>query len=87
MNNELEKLWHSYLIETIVERTDKEKEIIENSSKKYNTLRDMLNKEQLIALQEYDNSLSEVSNISEKNSFITGFKFAARILSEALYGK
>lgn len=87
MNNELEKLWHSYLIETIVERTDKEKEIIENSSEKYKTLRNMLNKEQLIALQEYDNSLLEVSNISERNSFIIGVKFTTRILFEALCDK
>lgn len=84
MKKELEKLWRSYLIETIAERSDKENEIIKNLTKKDNYLREMLNKEQLSALEEYDNALLRVSNISEKNAFIIGFKFATRILIEAL---
>lgn len=84
MKKELEKLWHSYLIETIVERNDKEKEIIKQLSEKDNHLREMLNKEQIAALEEYDNAFLRVSNISEKNSFIIGFKFATQILIEAL---
>lgn len=84
MKKELEKLWRSYLIETIAERSDKENEIIKNLTKKDNHLREMLNKEQLSALEEYDNALLRVSNISEKNAFIIGFKFATRILIEAL---
>ncbi len=84
MKKELEKLWHSYLIETIVERTDREKEIINQLTEKDNHLREMLNKEQIAALEEYDNAFLRVSNISEKNSFVIGFKFATRILIEAL---
>ena len=84
MNNELEKLWYSYLIETVVERSDKEKEIIKICSEKYNILKEMLNKEQLVALQEFDNASLKASGISEKNSFIIGFKFAVQILLEAL---
>ena len=87
MAKELEKLWYSYLIETIVERTDKDKDIIKNVSEKYNILQNMLNKEQLIALQEYDNALLKVSSLSEKDSFIIGFKFATKILFETLYEK
>lgn len=87
MAKELEKLWCSYLIETIVERTDKDKDIIKNASEKYNILQNMLNKEQLIALQEYDNALLKVSSLSEKDSFIIGFKFATKILFETLYEK
>lgn len=79
MKKELEKLWHSYLIETIVERNDKEKEIIKQLTEKDNHLREMLNKEQIAALEEYDNAFLRVSNISEKNSFIIGVKFATRI--------
>lgn len=84
MKKELEKLWRSYLIETIAERSNKENEIIKNLTEKDNYLREMLNKEQLSALEEYDNALLRVSNISEKNAFIIGFKFATRILIEAL---
>lgn len=87
MSKELENLWYSYLIETTVERTDEDKEIINDVSDKYNILQDMLNKEQLIALQEYDNALLKVSNMSERNSFTIGFKFATKILFEALYEK
>lgn len=84
MQKELEKLWYSYLIETIVGRNNKEKEIIKNLSVKDNYLREMLNKEQISALEEYDNALLKVSSISEKNAFIIGFKFATRVLLEAL---
>ena len=85
MQKELEKLWRSYLIETIVERNDKEKEVIKNLTEKDNHLREMLNEEQISALSEYDDALLKVSSISEKNSFVIGFKFATRILLEALY--
>lgn len=84
MKSELEKLWYSYLIETTVERNDKEKEAIKQLTEKDNHLREILNKEQIAALEEYDNALLKVSNISEKNSFIIGFKFATRILFETL---
>lgn len=84
MQKELEKLWYSYLIETISERNDKEKEIIKQLTEKDNHLREMLNKEQIFALEEYDNALLKVSSISEKNAFIIGFKFATRVLLEAL---
>lgn len=56
MKKELEKLWHSYLIETIVERSGREKEIINQLTEKDNHLREMLNKEQIAALEEYDNA-------------------------------
>lgn len=72
------------MIETIVERSDREKEIINQLTEKDNRLREMLNKEQIAALEEYDNAFLRVSNISEKNSFVIGFKFAIRILIEAL---
>lgn len=84
MKKELEKLWYSYLIETIVERDVKEKEAIEKLTEKDNLLREMLNKEQLSSLEEYDNAMLRVCNILEKNSFTIGFKFATRIIFEAL---
>ncbi len=85
MKKELEKLWYSYLNETIVERNDKEKEAVNNLTAKDNFLREMLDNEQISALEEYDNAMLKVCNISEKNSFIVGFKFATRIILEALY--
>lgn len=84
MKKKLEELWYSYLIETIAERNTKEKEIIKQLSEKDNYLREMLNKEQISALEEYDNALLKVSSISEKNAFIVGFKFATRILFETM---
>lgn len=84
MQKELEKLWYSYLIETIAERNANEKEIISKLSEKDNKLREMLNKEQISALEEYDNALLKVSGISEKNAFVIGFKIAIRILFEAM---
>ncbi len=87
MKTELERLWYSYLIETVCERNSKEKEVIRQLSEKDNFLRDMLNKEQLSALEEYDNAFLKVSSISEKNAFVVGFKFAMRILIESLHDK
>lgn len=84
MRKELEDLWYNYLIEVMVERTDKEKEIIKNLTESDNCLRDKLNDEQKALLQNYDNAFMQVSRISEKNAFVKGVKFATRFLVEAL---
>lgn len=87
MRKELEDLWYNYLIEVIVERTDKEKEIIKNLTESDNCLRDKLNEEQKELLEEYDDAFMQVSRISEKNAFVKGVQFAARFLVEALCGE
>lgn len=84
MRKELEDLWYNYLIEVMVERTDKEKEIIKNLTESDNCLRDKLNDEQKALLQNYDNAFMQVSRISEKNAFVKGVQFATRFLVEAL---
>lgn len=82
MKKVLEDLWYHYLTEVVVERSDKEAEIIKECE---NALHTKLNEEQKSAFEKYDNALSTVNRISEKNAFIKGFQFATKFLIEALY--
>lgn len=87
MRQVLEDLWYYYLIEAPMERNDKEKAIISEWSEKENYFRSKLNEEQLKFLNEYDDAVSQVGRISEKNAFLKGVMFATRFLVEALCGE
>lgn len=84
MRKDLEDLWFYYLIEVPIKRSSKEKATIKGWAEKEQYFRSRLNDEQLAVLAEYDNAVSEVSRISEKNAFIKGVKFTARFFIEAL---
>lgn len=85
MKKYLENLWFNYLIEIPIARSEKEKTIINNWSEKEKYFRSILNEEQIKAFNEYDNALSMVSRISEKNAFVKGVMFATQFLFEALH--
>lgn len=87
MRKGLEDLWFYYLIEVPIKRSSKENKTIKEWSEKEEYFRSRLNDEQLAVLAEYDNAVSEVSRISEKNAFIKGVMFATRFIFEALYGE
>lgn len=85
MKNNLENLWLNYIIEIPMNKTDKEKEIISEWAKKEDYFYAMLSKEQINAFEDYDNTLSQVNRITEKNAFIKGVMFATRFIFEAMY--
>lgn len=87
MQKDLEKLWFEYLIEAPVEKSKREQTIINNFKKKEKSFRSHLNKEQIEFLEEYDNAVSEVNSISEKNAFVKGIMFATKFIFQALYEK
>lgn len=87
MRKDLEDLWFNYLIELPIVRSEKEKTTIKEWSQKEKYFRSKLNKEQIEILDEYDDALSAVSRISEKNAFIKGVMFATRFIFEALSGE
>lgn len=87
MQKDLEVLWFDYLIEFPIARSKKEKTTIDKWSKKEKYFRSKLNEEQIIILDEYDDAVSAVSRISEKNAFLKGFMFATRFIFQALYGE
>ena len=84
MSNDLEKLWFEYLIEFPIKNSEKEKQIINEYTEKENLFRSKLNKEQIEIFEEYDNAVSKVSSISEKNAFLKGIMFATRFIFQAL---
>ncbi len=85
MQNDLEKLWFDYLIEFPIKNSEKEKQIINEFTKKESQFRSKLNEEQVKLLEEYDSAVSKVSSISEKNAFVKGIMFATKFLFQALY--
>ncbi|MBQ8765368.1 MAG: hypothetical protein IJZ16_01030 [Clostridia bacterium] len=84
MKKELDNLWYSYLIESVLKKSDKEKELIKQFSTDNNTLIETLNNQQKELLEKYDQSLSTLNGLTEKMAFIKGVKFTARFLFEAL---
>ena len=84
MKKDLQDLWFDYIIEFPIERNEKERATIEEWSKKEKDFRSFLNEEQLKFLEEYDNAVSAVGRISEKNAFLKGVRFATRFIFEAL---
>lgn len=87
LEKELEKLWHSYIIEETSKRNDQETELIKNWSAKESNFRAKLNQEQLKLLEEYDAAVCKMSSATEKNAFVKGVKFTARFFIEALCEK
>lgn len=86
MQKDLENLWFNYLIEIPIKRSAEEIAAINELSEKEKYFRSILNEEQLTVFTEYDNFLSKVSRISEKNAFIKRIMFATRFIFQALYG-
>ena len=84
MKKELDNLWYSYLIESVLKKSDKEKELIKQFSTDNNALMETLNNQQKELLEKYDQSLSTLNGLTEKMAFIKGVKFTARFLFEAL---
>ncbi|MBQ8767756.1 MAG: hypothetical protein IJZ16_13245 [Clostridia bacterium] len=84
MKKELDDLWYSYLVETILKKSDNEKELIKQFSVDDKALREALNNEQKQLLEKYDQSSSIMNSLTEKFAFVKGVKFAVRFLFEAL---
>lgn len=84
MEKLLENLWFNYIIELPIQKTKKEKQIVSEWLKQEKYFRSKLNEEQIEFLEEYDNALSEVNRITEKNAFIKGVMFATRFIFEAM---
>lgn len=87
MKKELENLWFNYLIEVPIKRSNEENIIINKMTEKDKLFRSILNEEQIRILNEYDDAVSQVGRISEKNAFIKGVMFATRFILEALCEK
>lgn len=87
MKKELENLWFNYLIEAPIKRSNEENIIINKLTEKDKLFRSILNEEQIRILNEYDDVVSQVGRISEKNAFIKGVMFATRFILEALCEK
>lgn len=85
MRKELENLRFNYLIEVPIKRSNEENIIINKLTEKDWLFRSSLNEEQIKFFNEYDDAVTQVGRISEKNAFIKGIMFATRFILEALY--
>lgn len=84
MKKELDNLWYSYLMESVLKKSDKENQLIKQFSTDENALVKTLNDEQKLLFDKYDKSLSSLNGLTEKMAFIKGVKFTVRFLLEAL---
>lgn len=84
MKKELDKLWYSYLHEKPLTRTNEEKSLIEKFLSVEKDFLSTLNSEQKNKFTIYDDTLSRLNNLSEKNAFIKGVTFAAHFFIEVL---
>ena len=85
MKKDLEDLWYNYIIEISLKKDKREKTAISRFVEKEEEIRSMLDEKQLSKLEEYDDAVSEMSSISEKNAFIKGVSFATKFIFQALY--
>lgn len=85
MKKDLEDLWYNYIIEISLKKDKREKTAISRFVEKEEEIRSMLDEKQLSKLEEYNDAVSEMSSISEKNAFIKGVSFATKFIFQALY--
>ncbi|MBQ3604367.1 MAG: hypothetical protein IJA02_11035 [Clostridia bacterium] len=84
MQNLLEDLWFSYLIEDRVSLSDSENIIVKSSSEKRDKIYNTLNPVQKNAFDEYEENSNDICNIYEKHAFLKGVHFAVKFLIGAM---
>ncbi|MBQ8767639.1 MAG: hypothetical protein IJZ16_12660 [Clostridia bacterium] len=85
MQKDLENLWYNYVNEISLKKDKKEKTAISRFVEKEESFRSILDEKQIEKLEEYDDAVSELNSISEKNAFIKGIMFATKFIFQALY--
>ena len=83
MNNLLNDLWDNYLMELPMEKNE-EKRLILNKVMECEAYLDAnLSDEQKQKFHDFDNGLSEVTAINEREAFVRGVRFAVRFILES----
>ena len=85
MKRVIEDLWYSYITNCLTEQTKEEKKILRTLIEYENDLHSKLNDEQKNSLKNYEDYLDKLSDISSRDAFIKGIRFATIFLIEALY--
>lgn len=75
MRKVLENLWYAYLMENPVEKNDDKKRVLDRLEAIEEELRASLNGVKAEKLKMYDDCLSDISGITEKEAFIKGIRF------------
>ena len=87
MRQDLDDLWNYYLVDVPIKDTKKEKLIKENFLNIEKGFHSKLTQEQLEFLEEYDDAVSSIGRISERQAFVKGVMFATRFIFQALNGE
>ena len=80
----IDKLWYEYLSTEALVMTDEQKELTDKLTESVEALGKSLNEEQKTEFDLCNSYLSDIDSISIKQAFSCGFKFATRLLFEAL---
>ena len=80
----LNDLWDGYFAEIPMEKNPEKRLILNKVIECERLLDENLSEELKQIFHEFDNGLSEVAAINERESFVRGVRFAVRLLLEAL---
>ena len=84
MKDLLEKIWYSYQMQNPTEMNVEKKKILDVLVLNEERLRNELNEEQTVLLENYERCMGEINCISEKDAFVKGLCFATEFFLEAL---
>ncbi len=80
----LTDLWDSYFMEIPMEKDSEKRLILNKVIECERFLDENLSEDLKRKFHEFDNGLSEVTAINERESFVRGVRFAVRLILEAL---
>ena len=89
MNSMIQELWHGNIIPQEDSRTNSKemKELLGYMSRHHEDLEKSFTDEQKEIFEKFDDCYTELTDINEREIFISAFKLGARIMTEVLIGK
>ncbi|MBE6605645.1 MAG: hypothetical protein E7635_01225 [Ruminococcaceae bacterium] len=84
MKNLLEELWYSYDMTDTNENEEQRSELLGLIVRNEDKLKETLNEKEMDTLTKLENCIQELNDLSQKEAFIKGVRFAASFMCEAL---
>lgn len=87
MEKIIEALWYSYRMENATECNKERKQLMKDLAEKDEFLRTTMSEEQITTLNFYQMHMHQLSELTEKEAFGYGIRFATKYLLDVLYGQ
>ena len=84
MKNLLEELWYSYDMTDTNENEEQRSELLNLIVLNEDRLKETLNEKEMDILTKLENCIQELNDLSQKEAFIKGVRFATSFMCEAL---